>query len=196
MRTFGLRCCLATAIAVVGVTGSWIDAANGACNVLIWARLYAGPEKSAYAAKDVEVEPNFRVKDQFVVCFRIPEDGYVSLWDAPPRGPSVSRLYPNILTHRQNNAMVRAEWLKGGQAHCYGMPDTFPLFFPADQGVGEGKLSVHLTRSLNDQPTLEDYEEPGRSILRATLDTVVARSEKDNVCGRKVTTYFKYRVSN
>jgi hypothetical protein len=196
MWTSGVRCCLATTIAVVGMTASWIDAARGACNVEIWARLYSGPDKSSYAARGVEVEPSFRVNDQFVVCIRLPEDGYVSLWDAPPRGPSVSRLYPNVITHRQANAAVRAEKLQGGQAVCFGTPDTFPLFFPAGQGVGEGKLSVHLTKSLDDQPTLEDYEVPGQRILRARLDAVIARSEADSVCGRKVTTYFKYKVSN
>src|SRR5689334_15838100 len=129
MWTFAARRYLATAIAIAGATGFCIDAANSACNVEIWARLYAGADRNAYTSKGVDVEPSFRVNDQFVVCIRIPEDGYVSLWDAPPRGPSVSRLFPNVFTHRQANATVRAEKLKGGQPHCYGTPDTFPLFF-------------------------------------------------------------------
>ena len=59
----------------------------------------------------------FRPGEQFVVCFRFPDGSFVSLWDVPPRGDA-SRLFPNLLTHRENNATIRAAQLSGSQEHC------------------------------------------------------------------------------
>jgi hypothetical protein len=136
----------------------------------------------------------FRPGEQFVVCFRFPEDSFVSLWDVPPRGDA-SRLFPNLLTHRENNATIRAAQLAGSQEHCYGTPDTFPLYFPAEQGRGEGKLSLHVTAALDDQPTQSDFTVPGQRALRASIITPKAARADETQCGPKVIAYFEYKIA-
>ncbi len=135
----------------------------------------------------------FKPNDQFVVCFRLGQSGFVSVWDAPPHGP-VSRLYPNVLTHK-NSASIRAAFLAAGRDYCFGTPETFPLFFPEEQGVGLGKISVIVTKNIKDQPSLDAYDIPGRSIRRARMDEVSRRYRLADRCGDRMSEYFPYSIS-
>jgi Domain of unknown function (DUF4384) len=134
----------------------------------------------------------FKTDDQFVVCFRLQKDSFVSLWDSPPHG-NPSRLYPNALTHG-NNSTIRAERLTADQDHCFGQPNSFPLYFPADQGKGEGKLSVIVTESLEDQPALSAYQIPGRTIARERMAEESKRYGIAATCGSKMQEYFGYTI--
>jgi len=93
----------------------------------------------------------FHAGDQFTLCVKLPYEAYITLWDAAPNGGAVHRIYPNILTH-QNNATVLGAKLSGASEHCFGYQD-FPLYFPKSKGLGEGKLSLIATPTLDAQPT-------------------------------------------
>ena len=135
----------------------------------------------------------FKLNDQFVVCFRLEKDAYVSLWDAPPKGDA-QRLYPNALTHR-NNAQVRADKLGSGREHCFGNSGTFPLYFPAEQGTGEGKISIVVTDSLEDQPPLDAYSIPGRSMDMRRMERALRSYGISASCNSKMQEYFTYTIS-
>lgn len=135
----------------------------------------------------------FKQNEQFILCFRLEQSGYVSVWDAPPYG-AVSRLYPNVLTH-ENSASIRAEYLFAGEDYCFGTPETFPLFFPEEQGIGKGKLSVVVTQNINDQPSLDAYDIPGKSIPRQRMAKVTKQFSLADVCGDRMWEYFPYIIT-
>jgi hypothetical protein len=136
----------------------------------------------------------FRSNDQFVLCVRLEEDSFISIWDVPPDG-DVSRLYPNVITHGKLNPTARAEKLSAGTARCFGTPETFPLFFPAEQGIGRGKLSVFATSSIEQQPPLQAYSIPGGKVPRGTMEQVSRSYRSNNRCGDKVEEYVDYNIA-
>jgi hypothetical protein len=136
---------------------------------------------------------NFRQNQQFVVCFRLEADAYVSLWDAPPHG-AAQRIYPNVITHK-NNASVAGEKLSAGSEHCFGTPGTFPLFFPEEQGTGEGKITIVATSSLEDQPPLNAYAIPGRSMDMNRMSGYLRSYNMSATCSSKMQEQAIYSVS-
>jgi hypothetical protein len=165
------------------IASAWV--AEAAC-LELWARSLNPPHSR---------KSDFRLNEQFVVCVRLAHDAYVSIWDQPPHGDP-SRLLPNVLTHKAENARTRAVRLRGEVDHCFGTPDTFPLFFPVDQGQGSGTLSVFATSTVDDQPALEDYESPGERIRRDRMDRIATTYRMDaNVCSNKMKEYFDYRIT-
>ncbi|MEY9363577.1 hypothetical protein ABH994_006298 [Bradyrhizobium yuanmingense] len=162
------------------------SAANEGC-VAIWATRLNEPHEFENR------RTQFRVNDQFVLCIRLDADAYVSIWDAPPHG-DVSRLFPNIVTHR-DNATVRAVKLSSSKQQCFGVPGTFPLFFPSEQGVGTGKLSVVVTTSLDNQPPLQAYKIPGETIAPAAKEHVSRNYRSAATCGDKIEEYLEYAIS-
>lgn len=135
----------------------------------------------------------FRINDQFVLCIRLEADAYVSIWDAPPQG-DVSRLFPNIATN-SDNATVRAVKIAASKQQCFGVPGTFPLFFPSEQGVGTGKLSVVVTTSLDSQPPLKAYKIPGETIAAAAKEKISRTYRSAATCGDKIEEYLEYVIS-
>jgi hypothetical protein len=135
----------------------------------------------------------FQVNDQFVLCIRLGLDAYVSIWDAPPHG-DVSRLFPNLATHK-DNATVRAVKLPSSNRQCFGVPGTFPLFFPSEQGVGSGRLSVVVTTSLDNQPPLQAYKIPGQTITAAAKEQISRTYRSAANCGDKIEEYLEYTIS-
>ncbi|MDF0519027.1 hypothetical protein P0R31_17470 [Bradyrhizobium yuanmingense] len=162
------------------------SAANEGC-VAVWATRLNEPHEFENR------RTQFRISDQFVLCIRLDIDAYVSIWDAPPHG-DVSRLYPNIATHR-DNATVRAVKLSPSKQQCFGLPGTFPLFFPSEQGVGTGKLSVVVTTSLDSQPPLQAYKIPGETIAPAAKEQVSRNYRSAATCGDKIEEYLEYAIS-
>jgi hypothetical protein len=167
-----------------GIVSVWSSAEAGC--VALWARRLSDPATIHRS--------EFQPGDQFVVCFRFPDDSFVSLWDVPPHGDA-SRLFPNVLTHKQENATTRAAELAGGKDYCFGAPDTFPLFFPTEQGSGSGKISIHVTKQLDSQPALSDFTVPGERALRASVVAPAAAPANDISCGPKMIAWFDYKIS-
>jgi len=175
-----------TALIVLGatvITLADVEAAKSACGQ-IWAVKLKDSREYAQRRAD------FQVDDKFVVCIRLPEEAFVSVWDAPPRG-DVSRLFPNVLTH-QNNASIRAEKLAGGE-HCFGT--SSPLYFPAEQGIGHGKLSLIATAALEDQPKLRDFKIPGETIERSTMERLARTYNITDDCKAKFQESMEYRIT-
>jgi hypothetical protein len=171
--------------ALIAWSGSFAEAA---C-IDIWARSLKAPHNKTSQKSE------FRLNEQFVVCLWLSEDAFVSVWDQPPNG-NPSRLFPNVITHKSENPTVRAGKLRGDTEHCFGTPETFPLFFPANQGQGGGTLSVFATASLDGQPTLEDYYIPGDRIQRDRMDQIAKGYRMGgNVCANKDKAYFEYRIT-
>lgn len=184
-RKVGLAGRLPAAALAVGL-GAGIAPAGAGC-VSIWAT------KLGEAHDVTHRRTQFHLNDQFVLCIRLDQDAFVSIWDAPPHG-DVARLFPNIITNRNDNGTVRAQRMSGGITHCFGTPETFPLFFPAEQGVGQGKLSVVATAALAHQPTLEDYAIPGQSMPRAKMEEVARNYRSAANCGDRVQEYVEYAI--
>lgn len=178
--------CVATLLPLF--VGSSASSTQAAC-IDLWARSWSAPHNKTSQKSE------FHLNEQFVLCVRVASDAFVSIWDQPPRG-SPSRLFPNVFTHKSDNARTRAGKLQGEMEHCFGMSDTFPLFFPSDQGQGSGVLSVFATTSVEDQPALEDYEVPGDRIRRERMDQLARSYRSDaNICGSKMKAYFDYRIT-
>ena len=171
--------------AAVSLVGEW---AQAAC-VEMWARKWTDSVQTSVSRTD------FQVNDLFVLCIKFEEDAYVSIWDASPKTVEVSRLYPNVLTHKEANAVTRAEKLAGGKEHCFGTPETFPLFFPSDQGVGTGTLSVYVTKDLDDQPPLEAFKVPGQRMLRSRISAATDAFRLPQRCSGKMKAYLDYKIT-
>src|SRR5262245_59346982 len=136
---FAARFCPPILLAALAL-GASAETATSACADL-WINSFS-------SQRGLEVrQTKFRPDEQFVVCFRLPEDTIVSLWDAPPRG-DISRIFPNALSHR-NNSTLRAVTLVAGE-HCFGTRESFPLYFPESQGSGTGMLTLIGTASIKD----------------------------------------------
>jgi hypothetical protein len=127
---------------------------------------------TTYGLKDFEAAPDtaaprsvFHLNEPFVMCVQLETSKFVTVWDAPPKGFAPERLYPNNVSHPKQS--IRAVKLAAGR-HCYGTgarfhnDDAFPLV--QDEGPGKGKISVVATNTADDQPTLEDYAIPGRTL--------------------------------
>jgi hypothetical protein len=179
-------CCVAMAANIFCMAS---DFAQADC-VEIWARKLLSADHTS----------NFRINDQFVLCVKFDEDLFVSIWDVPPRGGTMWRLYPNIVTHKDANATTLAAKLEGHKDHCFGTPDNFPLYFPADQGLGSGTLFIYATKSLDDQLPMTDYAVPGQRMLRAKMPSrdvsQGSRSLDRNSCDSRTQAYFDYKISN
>jgi hypothetical protein len=168
--------------AVIG--GGGMRAADADC-VAIWTTKLNEPHDYAHHRTD------FHPNDQFVLCIRLEQDAFVSVWDVPPQG-NASRLYPNVLSHK-NNASVLAQKLPAGDK-CFGISGTFPLFFPADQGLGQGTLSVAVTKTEELQPTLDDYTIPGLQLKRSAMDQIARTFRNAAECSDRIHEDIKYKI--
>jgi len=181
---FAARFCSRTILALL-VLGVSAKTATSACADL-WINSFS-------SQRGLEVrQTKFRPDEKFVVCFRLSEEAFVSLWDAPPRG-DMSRLFPNALSHR-NNSTLRAVKLSAKE-HCFGTRENFPLYFPESQGTGTGKLTLIGTASVNDQPTLDDYKIPGESMTRSAMDQFERTFRMRLDCKAKFEEQIEYSIS-
>jgi hypothetical protein len=119
-------------------------------------------------------------------------DRNITIWDAPPKNFDVERIFPNSKTH--TDPTVRAVQVGAGR-HCYGTKFGFEPEFPLvmDEGPGNGKASVVATLSIEDQPRLEDYQIPGRTLNSAakprTFDIAPSKT-----CDEKMKAVVDYQV--
>lgn len=158
--------------------------------VAIWAQGVRDPVRADKRSE----RDKYKANERFVVCVRLEREGFVTIWDAPPKSEAW-RLFPNEFSHR-NDPKIRGVRLSPGTNHCFGGPGTFPLFFDAKHGVGPGRLSVVVTEVLDDQPTLEDYQIPGKKINRSVMAKRTERFGIGATCERTMFRYFNYIVAN
>lgn len=116
---------------------------------------------------------------------------FMTMWDAPPAGNDIERLFPNRISHPGQSTLA-AEVPAG--RHCYGtkfgLDPTFPLV--QDEGPGRGKITVVATTSMADQPTLDDYKIPGRTLKAAAARLLIVGPTK--TCESKLIALVQYEV--
>ena len=95
---------------------------------------------------------------------KIDKESYLTLWDAPPLGDP-ERLFPNQITDSDPKTIARK--VTAG-THCYGAPDTFPLFQDPKEGAGPGKeLAIDLGPEEQGKELEAIQEGPGEGKLRS-----------------------------
>lgn len=156
-----------------------------------------------YGLKEFDAAPDtatprtvFKLNEQFVMCVQLDAPKFVTVWDAPPKGFAPERLYPNAVSHPKQS--VRAVKLRSTR-HCYGSKfrddDAFPLV--QDEGPGKGKITVVATDSEDDQPTLEDYAIPGRTLKPQVASNLFSRAitvEATKACDAIASALVEYEV--
>lgn len=107
-----------------------------------------------------------RVNQLLVLCFTVTEPGHIAVHDAPSQGDFES-LYPNVLTHPGGETSAPVE---ANREYCFGGSDTFPMYHPASEGLGRGKVSIALTKRAEDQLSADDFAIPGKRVARDTME--------------------------
>jgi hypothetical protein len=137
----------------------------------------------------------FRLNERFVLCVELDANMFLTIWDAPPMGNDIERLFPNRISH-PNQTVLAAE--VPAARHCFGV--TTPAFnnnfkFPLvqDEGPGNGKITVVASTSLADQPTMEDYKIPGKTLKAAAARQLIVTASK--TCESKLTALVQYEVT-
>ncbi|MGH6815401.1 MAG: DUF4384 domain-containing protein [Hyphomicrobiaceae bacterium] len=170
----------------IGLCGG-VRPAHADC-VSLWATGATGARTPSAARS------SFKPDERLVLCVRLERDAFVSLWDVPPRG-SLSRLYPNRFTH-SSDLTLRAVKLEAGKDHCFGTPNTFPLYFPKEQGLGNGRLSAIVTDTLDGHPADGDWEIPGaRTVTRGRMNEITRQYGLGATCTSRMNAYFDYRIA-
>lgn len=133
---------------------------------------------------------DFRPNEQVVICVQLQEGAWVSIWDAPDRGDP-ERLFPNRITDPPKGK--RAAWLDAGKTHCFGIPGTFPIYIPPEEGKG-GLLTFMASLSEKKHPADEDAQMPGTTSPDAFH--AATRSYRSNAgCGEDPLVEVRYTVT-
>lgn len=135
----------------------------------------------------------FRINELLVICFKTSSAGYVSIFDAPSKG-DFEQLYPNAITHDETTTNVTVE---ANRLYCLGGSDTFPMYHPPEEGTGEGKISINLTRQQNAQLDPDAYAIPGQRVRRTTMELHLNNhTRSNNACTERDVKYIRYKVTN
>lgn len=106
-----------------------------------------------------EASRSFAPNDQFVVCFRPTEDGYVALWDRMPLTGPFERLVPNVNFRGEG---VRAAKVAKDERRCFGDgSDGYYLFMDPGDGTGRGFMWLMFTQTEGEQSTEGSYATSG-----------------------------------
>lgn len=123
---------------------------------------------SDYGQIEGEASQSFAPGEQFVVCFRALESGYVSLWDEiPAPGGAMERLAPNV---NDRGLGVNASAVAKGARVCFGDGETgYYLFHDPADGEGAGAMRLIFTAREVSQPragTFNDVSALGEALGR------------------------------
>ncbi len=100
----------------------------------------------------------FSLNDRVILCVRLPYDGYIAVWDAPPAGER-ERLYPNRISHPRGENGV---FVAAAQEHCIGEVDSgYEIEITPGEGVGRGQFYLLVTEKLELQLGKDDFVVPG-----------------------------------
>ncbi len=130
------------------------------------------------------------MNEMFVVCVKLDKESYLTLWDAPPLGDP-ERLFPNRFTDSDPKTIARK--VPAG-THCYGTPDSFPLFHDPKEGIGPGKVSAFATDHLDNQPQLSDFVIVGQTVRRSALEFRLRSVPETTKCEPLMKAFYDYRV--
>jgi hypothetical protein len=197
LNKIGVRL-VAMTLSIIIATATVVESAKAACAEM-WATRFTGaqptrcPPGQNTCTDGSDTRPAvFHGGDQFTLCVKLLYNAYITLWDAAPNGGNVHRIYPNFLSHL-NNASVLGEKLAGGSEHCFGYRD-FPLYFPKAQGLGQGRLTIFATPSLDEQPTPRDMKVPGQEMERPRHEMIARTLNAANDCHMPYSHFVTYRV--
>lgn len=145
-----------------------------------------------YEAGERRSKPSFRVNELLVLCFVPQQSGFVAIFDAPIKG-DFQQLYPNALTHPEGQTYVE---VSAGESYCFGTRETFPLYHPEEEGIGDGKISIALTSREEDQLAEDDYAIPGQRVARDRMQLHLGSHQRSQAkCAARDVTYLDYRIT-
>ena len=179
MRRKFLSALLAIAIALPG-NGATADCIKGFMTGL-----------DEYDAGQRKGKRTFKINELLVLCFEVEQSGFVAIYDSPALG-DFEQLYPNALTHRNDESFTSVE---AGKTYCFGQRGTFPLYHPKSEGTGEGKVSIVLTSSPDDQVPAEDFDIPGQRVRASVMHRQLGvHKESKGPCTAREVRYIHYEV--
>jgi hypothetical protein len=189
---------LVVALSHIILAAGMADAASAACADM-WAAKFTGApptrcsKNTSTCTDGSDSRPAvFHAGDQVTVCVKLPYDAYITLWDAAPNGGNVHRMYPNVLTHRDNGTVL-GEKMSGASQYCFGHQD-FPMYFPRSKGLGEGKLTIFATPTLEGQPTFRDMKVPGEEMERPRHEMIAQTLTAATDCHMPYSHQIRYSV--
>ncbi|MEM7216208.1 MAG: hypothetical protein AAF423_11755 [Pseudomonadota bacterium] len=146
-----------------------------------------------YEAGQPRAKQKFAIEELLVICFQAKESGFVAVYDAPALG-DYEQLYPNGLTHPGGDTHTPIE---ANKRYCLGGRDTFPMFHPRSEGIGQGKVSIMLTKSTEHQLQPDDFAIPGQRVGKQTMELHLSNHSKSSGnCTPREVSYINYRVTN
>lgn len=176
-----------TALVLTGALSVGATTANAECIKAVTA------DYDAYEAGDIKAKSTFRVNELVVLCFQAAQSGYVAVFDAPKQG-DFEQLFPNALTHPGGETYTQIE---GGKTYCFGGRDTFPMYHPAEEGTGIGKISIALTQSPKHQLSEDEYAIPGQRVAKSTMNLhLKSHSRSSETCSERDVFYIDYKITN
>lgn len=89
--------------------------------------------------------PKVALGEAVVVCFSVPQSGWVNLWSIGADG-SFDRIFPNALSGHESNGLE----VTAGQDYCVGNDEMFRLRVRGD----EGRAQVYLGWARNEHELL------------------------------------------
>lgn len=146
----------------------------------------------SFESGERQTKTSFAFNEKLVICVKSEMDGFVSLWDAPPKGV-FERLMPTEYSKDVVDGI--AVEIQKGKEICVGGSDTYPLYIPEDEGRGGGKVSAIVSQKIDGQPQEEDYLIPGRSISRPTMRGLEIQLSIGSSCKPKMNGYVHYTVN-
>lgn len=158
-RASALRCAAGAAALIGALAAPLSEAAAGICDLQIY--------HSERGERQGAASRSFELSEQFVVCFEVVEDGFVSLWDRMPVTGPFERLAPNV---NFNGVGTRAVKVNKGSRPCFG-DATEGYLLQMDPADGTGRGFMWLIFS----PTEEAQPEGGRFADAATFRNQHAR---------------------
>lgn len=139
-------------LAAFGVLGSSAAPALAAlCDLKVY--------RSSFGERKAESDTVFKKEEQFQVCFRATQDGFVTLWDRIPTDGDVERLVPN--ENYTGPGTKKAAKVEKDVERCFGDGNNgyYLLMDPAD-GDGLGMMWLVFTEESENHPDIASFSTP------------------------------------
>ncbi|MEM9724119.1 MAG: hypothetical protein AAF909_01490 [Pseudomonadota bacterium] len=119
--------------------------------------------EASFGTRGDQASQIFEQRAQFIVCATAAADGYVALWDRMPATGPVERLGPSPKFEQRKARPVSA-----GERICFGDGDVEPgadayfLLMEASDGLGQGRMWMVYSESLEAQPDEAVFDSAAR----------------------------------
>lgn len=139
---------------------------------------------------------------QFIVCFQVMADGYVSLWDRMPTDGEIERLAPSPKFETGDPAVP----VRAGERRCFGDGSAgYYYLMEARDGDGLGRMWLVFSERIDTHPDEESFDssnEFASAYKRFGAGSIAADIEKPSaaeidepgVCTPRKTLNYDYRV--